>query len=432
MGQSLQAVRGFKDLLPADAERTASLESLARRTLELYGFRELRLPMLEQAELFVKATGETTDIVEKEMFQLEDQGGRKLALRPEGTPGVVRAYLQHHLSQQGGTTKLYYVGSMFRAERPQAGRFREFEQIGAETIGNSHPAADVESILSLKAIFDRIGLKGKTRLRINNIGCDDSPDCRPKYRQELLAFLKANAGTLCANCQRRMERNPLRVLDCKTDGPKLAAAPKLAPCAPCQEHFSQVTLMLAKADGELAALGTDPTLVRGLDYYTRTVFEFQSKDVGAQDAIAGGGRYDGLIHSMGGQKTPATGWAMGVERTLAAALAADPAGQAPKNRPAAAYVAVISASGSTNGAAECMEGARLLEELRRNGIRAEGTLFGRKLGAQLGEAERQGAARAVILGPDEVLQGMCKIKDLRNGEQKDVPLSKVIEEISRA
>jgi histidyl-tRNA synthetase len=280
-GGKFSTVRGFRDLLPKDSERTSAIEESARESFELYGFRELRIPVVEMKELFVKSTGETSDIVEKEMFELQDAGGRNLALRPEGTPGVVRAYINNNLSQEGHAAKLFYIGYMFRAERPQAGRYREFEQIGIESLGNNHPAADVECILALKHFLDSVGLAGKTRLRLNNIGCDDEASCRPAFRKRLRDFLDARSGELCDNCRRRMETNPLRALDCKKDGPKLAKdAPKLEPCSGCREHVESVSHLLEEND--CAHTFPDPTLVRGLDYYTRTVFEFQSDGIGSQ------------------------------------------------------------------------------------------------------------------------------------------------------
>jgi len=233
---AFQTVRGFKDTLPPASEHVLWLERVARGVFSTFGYSEIRIPTLESQDLFVKSTGETTDIVEKEMFLLEDSGGRKLALRPEGTPGVVRAYCQHHLDQQGGRTKLYYVGNMFRAERPQAGRFREFEQIGVESFGDKHPAADAEIILMVGRILDKAGLAGRFAVHVNDIGCEN-PDCRPAYRTKLLKFLKTVETELCDNCKRRMARNPLRVLDCKEDGPKLKGRmPKLETCAECRTH----------------------------------------------------------------------------------------------------------------------------------------------------------------------------------------------------
>lgn len=403
---TLQSVRGFKDILPPDSERTAAFENSARRVLERFGFRELRLPTLEALELFVKSTGETTDIVEKEMFALTDAGGRSLALRPEGTPGAVRAYLQHSLHGQGGRTKLFYMGSMFRAERPQAGRLREFEQIGAESFGNAHPAADAEAILALCEIFDEGGLRGRTAVHLNNLGCEN-PDCRPAFRARLLEFLRSVSSELCDNCKRRIERNPLRALDCKGDAPRLKSdprTPKLSPCADCRRHF-ETLLALLPSQGPSAPV-LDDSLVRGLDYYTRTVFEIKSREVGSQDALAGGGRYDGLVKSMGGPDTPAVGWALGVERTLMALKAA----QEPPLRPGpAVYVASQSEAPEIERAA-----MGLLQSVRAAGFSAEGGYFGHSLKSQMREADRLGARFAAIFGESEFREGgKCTVKDLK-------------------
>ena len=413
-----QPVRGFRDLVAPESSRTAALEALARLTLGRYGFNEVRLPTLENAELFVKSTGESTDIVEKEMFRLEDQGGRSLALRPEGTPGAVRAYLDKNLRQLGGPAKLFYVGSMFRAERPQKGRYREFEQIGVETLGNPHPAADAESILALRALLDAGGLSGKTRLKLNNLGCMTDSACRPRYRAELVAFLQTRKDSLCETCKGRLEKNPLRILDCKGDGPRLRPElPAFKPCAPCSDHVEQVAALL-EATG--VAHVRDPHLVRGLDYYNRTVFEFAADGLGSQDALAGGGRYDGLVEQMGGPATPAVGWALGVERLLIAAEAADPAlkALAADARAGGVFVAV------QGGAAAVKEATRALEDLRRRGICASGALFASSLKAQMKEAGRQGARLCVIVGDAEAAKSppTCQLKDMAGGLQTEVPL----------
>lgn len=405
---ALQSVKGFKDVLPPESERTAAFEALARRVLEAFGFRELRLPVVESQELFVKATGETTDIVEKEMFVLTDAGGRRLALRPEGTPGAVRAFLQHNLNLQGGRTKLYYIGSMFRAERPQAGRFREFEQIGAESFGNAHPSADVETILALARVLDEAGLKGRYTVHLNNIGCE-RPECRPAFRAALLEHLRSVSEALCENCRRRLERNPLRALDCKGDGPRLKADPKtpaLAPCGECRSHFETVRALLPAGD---LPFELDGGLVRGLDYYTRTVFEIRSADLGSQDALAGGGRYDGLIRSMGGPDVPATGWALGVERVLMALKAT---GSGAKQARPEVYVAVQSED------PELEKAAIFAMQRLRGAWRVEGALFGHSLKSQLREADRLGASVAVIFGQSEYSEGKCTVKDLRVKDQQ--------------
>jgi histidyl-tRNA synthetase len=412
---AFQSIRGFKDILPPESEQAARLEAIAREAFRRFGFRELRLPTLETQELFVKSTGETTDIVEKEMFLLEDSGGRKLALRPEGTPGVVRAYLQNGLHQQGGQVKVFYMGSMFRAERPQAGRFREFTQIGAETFGNAHPAADAEAVLVLAEILDQAGLSGKYDVHINNLG-DENPDCRPAYRAKLLAFLHKVKAELCEHCVRRMERNPLRVLDCKADGPRLRADPHmpfLKPCRECHDHFSVVTELL-RAGG--IRYEENPGLVRGLDYYTRTVFEFKSNALGAQDAVAGGGRYDGLVKAMGGPETPAVGWALGLERTLMAVKAAkssDPALE-PDAEKTDVYVAVQSPNPEIQ-----LQAFTVLSRLRQSAP-AGGGLFGNSLKSQMRDADRLKARYVVIFGDEESKRGECVVKDMSAKDSQEV------------
>ena len=420
-----QPVRGFRDLLPPESTRTAALEALIREVLDRYGFAEIRLPTLETADLFVKSTGETSDIVEKEMFRLEDAGGRSLALRPEGTPGAVRAFLNESLRQQGGVTKLFYLGPMFRAERPQKGRYREFVQAGVETLGNPHPAADVEAILALRALFERLGLGERVRLRLNNMGCETDPQCRPAFRSALKAYLQAHLDSLCETCRRRIDRNPLRVLDCKGDGPRLAAdAPRLKPCGPCSDHVGMVSTLLA-VNG-LTHKYPDPALVRGLDYYTRTVFEFGAEGLGAQDAVAGGGRYDSLVGRMGGPDTPAVGWGLGLERLLIAAEAADPSLKALAGAPAGSDVFVALQSPQPEAVAEAV---RLLEALRRFGLRAGGGLFASSLKAQFKEAARQGARFAVVLGEAELAKSppACLLRDMTAGTQEEAPLAGVVE-----
>lgn len=427
---AVQSLRGFKDTLPPDSERASALESLCRRVLGRYGFREIRLPTLELQELFIKSTGETTDIVEKEMFRLEDAGGRRLALRPEGTPGVVRAYLEHGLASKGGACKLFYAGPMFRAERPQAGRLREFVQVGVECLGNPHPAADAEAILAARAVFDEAGLADKTALRLNNLGCEDEPSCRPKHREALREFLRSREVGLCENCRRRIARNPLRALDCKGCGPSLAReAPRLSPCAACAVHVGEVARILL-ANGSPHTY-PDPGLVRGLDYYTRTVFEFSSAlGTGSQDALAGGGRYDGLVASMGGPKTPAVGWALGLERVLMAAAAASSGARTPPGlRPVDVFVAL---QGREPGAVLAAAGA--LESLRRAGFHAGGSLFALSLKAQMREAGREQAPFVAIIGDEELKRTppACMLKDMRAGTQSEVALDRLADALGPA
>ena len=428
---SVQSLRGFKDSLPPESESASSFESLCRGVLGRYGFREIRLPTLELQELFIKSTGETTDIVEKEMFRLEDAGGRRLALRPEGTPGVVRAYLEHGLSQKGGACKLFYVAPMFRAERPQAGRLREFVQVGVECLGNPHPAADAEAILAAKAVFEEAGLSGRTALRLNNLGCDDDPSCRPAHREALRAFLVSREADLCENCRRRTQRNPLRALDCKGCGPSLAdQAPRLIPCAACAGHVQEVSRFLL-ANG-CPHRYPDHGLVRGLDYYTRTVFEFScSLGTGSQDALAAGGRYDGLVGSMGGPKTPAVGWALGLERVLMAVRAAHPPTDSGKPPGGPSIDAFVALQGKGSGAV--LAAVNALEALRRAGLKAGGSAFGASLKAQMREASREEAPFVAIIGDEELQKTppACTLKDMRAGTQAEVALDSLAELLLR-
>ena len=295
-----QAIRGTKDILPpfakatgdgaADSVQFQHLEEQARALFRRFGYSEIRTPTFEAVDLFQRSLGETTDVVQKEMYVFEDRGGRKLALRPEGTAGVARAFIEHHLSQSAPFCKLFYIGQMFRAERPQAGRYREFWQIGAEYFGNASAAADAELLLLVQTLFLSLRLED-AHLKINSLG---DAKCRPKYLEALGAYIKGILPTLCEDCRHRAEKNPLRVLDCKTDGPKLADAPTIDGfwCDDCRAHFEKVQDLVRRAGGAFAVV---PRLVRGLDYYTRTVFEVTSSALGAQDALAAGGRYDKLV-----------------------------------------------------------------------------------------------------------------------------------------
>ena len=403
-------VRGFRDIFGPEAAALTALEASARKIFKLYGVSELRIPVVEQKDLFVKATGTTTDIVQKEMYSFEDAGHRLLALRPEGTPGVARAYIENNFAQASPVQQFFYIGNMYRAERPQAGRYREFEQIGAEFLGNSSPAADAQAILLLKDIMKDFGVRNYS-VKINSLGCDK---CRPLYRQALIDYLSSSKEDLCDLCKDRLERNPLRVLDCKTDGPKFKEkAPKLALCPECEEHFSQVKKLL---EGKIDYT-VDPCLVRGLDYYTRTVFEFQAGD-GAQNAIAAGGRYDTLIKSMGGADIPAVGWAMGAERTCAAL------GSFPKGKEKKVYVVSLEK--------DCDEYAfNIMQALRSAGVITEGGLFDKNVKGQMKQADKSGASFAVIVGGEEKKRGAAALKDLAGGEQKEYLISELAEAIKK-
>jgi histidyl-tRNA synthetase len=344
------------------------------------------------------------------MYAFEDAGHRQLAIRPEGTPGVVRAYLENNFVQQAPVQKFYYIGNMFRAERPQAGRYREFEQIGAEYIGNSAPAADAEVILMLKDIVAKFGAKNYT-VKINSLGCDK---CRPLYRQTLIDFLSEEKDTLCENCQTRLEKNPLRVLDCKIDGPRFQGrVPTLQLCPECQAHFEEVQRLL---NGKINFV-VDPMLVRGLDYYSRTVFEFQAGGA-SQNAIAAGGRYDTLIKNMGGPATPAIGWAMGAERVILS--------RGEVELPTLKSVYFVSMDKSCNETA-----FNLMQELRTAGIRTEGGLFDKNIKGQMKQADRCNAAYAVIIGSDELAAREVTLKNLKTGDQTRISFDALIYEVKK-
>ena len=397
-------LRGFRDLFETEAAKLTKVENVARSVFKVYGAQELRLPTLELKEIFIKATGQTTDIVQKEMYAFEDGGGRLVAMRPEGTPGVARAYIENNF-QANPLQKFFYIGNMFRAERPQAGRYREFEQIGLEYIGNPSPAADAEVILMLKAIFDKLGVKNY-KVKINSIGCKE---CRPKFREDLIKFFTAQKDSLCEKCQTRLEVNPLRVLDCKIDGPKFTQnAPRQILCPDCQKHFDEVKKYL---DGKVP-FEVDPCLVRGLDYYTKTVFEFQADIAGAQNALAAGGRYDDLIASMGGPKVPAVGWALGAERVALASTFEEI-----KNK----KIFVVSVEESANNYA-----FNILQNLRENGLIAEGGLFDKNLKAQMKQANRINANFAIIIGGNEMAKNTVVLKNLTSGEQKELALADLL------
>ncbi|MDR0645817.1 MAG: histidine--tRNA ligase [Elusimicrobiota bacterium] len=403
-------VRGFKDIFGEDAQILSELENSARKIFKLYGIKELRIPTVELKELFVKSTGDTTDIVQKEMYAFEDAGGRTLALRPEGTPGVVRAYIENNFAQAAPVQQFFYIGNMFRAERPQAGRYREFEQIGVEFMGNSSPAADAAAILLLKDIVKDFGVKNY-KVKINSLGC---AQCRPAYKRALIEYISIGKETLCEKCKERLKRNPLRILDCKIDGPKFAEnAPKQKLCPACVEHFEEVkTLLKNKIDFE-----EDANLVRGLDYYTRTVFEFQA-GANAQNAIAGGGRYDGLIKSMGGPDIAAVGWALGAERTVGA--------RAEKEIKKELKVYVVSMSKKCNETA-----FNILQNLRAANITAEGGLFDKNIKTQMKQADKIGADYAVIIGEDELASNSAALKNLKTGEQNSYPQAELTEVLKK-
>jgi histidyl-tRNA synthetase len=413
-----QAVRGTHDILPDESAQFQKLEATARALFKQFGFQEIRTPTFESFDLFHRSLGETTDIVEKEMYVFEDRGGRRLALRPEGTAGVVRAFIEHHLSQTSPLCKLFYVGSMFRAERPQAGRYREFWQIGAEYFGNPYPEADAELLWMIQSLYTSLGL-ADVQLKLNSLGDEK---CRPIYKQALRDYLEAEKSKLCEDCQRRIEKNPFRVLDCKIDGPKLTGAPTIDGfwCDECKAHFSSVKALFEKTGGRYVFT---PRLVRGLDYYNRTVFEVTTTVLGAQDALAAGGRYDRLVKDVGGPDVPALGFALGSERTIQALKAAskDLAGKP-------SLIVFVAAQGEDTypSAFQLLQELRLHKSLREKGILVEGGIFRKKLGAQLTLADRLGASHCVILGQEELEQGQVTLRSLKESTQQRLPRPELI------
>lgn len=411
------APRGTKDILPDTVGDWNYVEGEIRELCRRFGYSEIRTPIFEHTELFQRGIGEGTDVVDKEMYTFTDRGDRSITLRPENTASAVRAYLQNKLYAQSNLVKLFYIGSMFRYDRPQAGRMREFHQFGVEALGEANPAVDAEVILLAMNLLEGLGLKD-LELSINSVGC---PKCRSKYRTMLQDFFRDKLEDLCEDCRSRFERSPLRILDCKKDSdkPYMADAPKITDCLceECAEHFAKLKELLTSAG---ISFTHDPRLVRGLDYYTKTAFEIKYPPLGAQSAVAGGGRYDGLIEEMGGNPTPAVGFATGLERLL---LALESQNLLPeKNRSVDAYVVAL---GETAQA----EGFKLLNSLRQQGLSAAMDFAGRSMKAQMKQANKLGAKYSVILGEDEIAEGVVMLRSMEDSSQAKVPMNQVAEKI---
>lgn len=411
------APRGTKDILPDTVGDWNYVEGEIRELCRRFGYSEIRTPIFEHTELFQRGIGEGTDVVDKEMYTFTDRGERSITLRPENTASAVRAYLQNKLYAQSNLVKLFYIGSMFRYDRPQAGRMREFHQFGVEALGEANPAVDAEVILLAMNLLEGLGLKD-LELSINSVGC---PKCRSKYRTMLQDFFRDKLEDLCEDCRSRFERSPLRILDCKKDSdkPYMADAPKITDCLceECADHFAKLKELLTSAG---ISFTHDPRLVRGLDYYTKTAFEIKYPPLGAQSAVAGGGRYDGLIEEMGGNPTPAVGFATGLERLL---LALESQNLLPeKNRSVDAYVVAL-------GEAAQAEGFKLLNSLRQQGLSAAMDFAGRSMKAQMKQANKLGAKYSVILGEDEIAEGVVMLRSMGDSSQAKVPMAQVAEQI---
>jgi len=409
---SIQAIKGVKDILPADITAWHHLETTARKLFEDYGFSEIRVPIFEYTELFARSIGASTDIVEKEMYTFEDRDGRKITLRPEGTAGVVRAFVEHKMYADSQLTKLYYMGPMFRHERPQKGRYRQFYQIGVEALGMDHPHVDVEILVMLHALFMRLGI-AKLSLQINSLG--DSA-CRGIYRDALKQYLKAKLPTLCTDCQRRYETNPLRILDCKVDADKFGDSPVMLDflCDACRDHFQTVEAGLRRLN---VPFEVNPRLVRGLDYYTRTTFELVMGHMGAQNTVAAGGRYDGLVQEIGGPATAGIGFALGVERVVS--LMDSTNLQPPRPQ------LFISALGDEAVAFVLP----LIHNLRSSGILVETDYTGASLKSQMKKADKCGAGHTLIVGEQELRSQTAVLRNMKTKEQVAIPLANIVENL---
>ena len=408
---TISGIKGFNDILPGEVEKWQHIEKVARRVFELYGFSEIRVPILEKTELFARSIGDATDIVEKEMYSFVDKGDNRVTMRPEGTAGVMRAFIEHKLHAIDPVTKLYYMGPMFRYERPQKGRYRQFHQIGAEVTGVTNPLVDAQVLTMLCHFFAELGLS-EPRLEINSLGC---PDCRAAYRGVLREFLHSKMDELCDDCRRRVETNPLRALDCKSSGCKAATsnAPSVLEHLDkgCAEHFAATRHFLEVAG---TPYSINHRMVRGLDYYTRTTFELITGMLGAQSAVAAGGRYDGLVSDLGGPNIPGIGFAMGVER-VALLLAEQDFKRSPD-----LFIAAL-------GEPARDQAFRLMSSLQRIGVSVETDYEGKSLKSQMRRSDKFNARFTLIIGEEELAKGRGFLKSMSAGTQEETPFT--VEEI---
>ncbi len=415
-----KSIKGTQDTLPSESHKVRFVEQTALETAGNCGFREIRIPVFEHTELFQRGVGDTTDVVQKEMYTFLDKGGRSITLRPEGTAGVVRSFLENGLYNEPMPQKLCYLVSCYRYEKPQAGRLREFHQFGLECLGTASPAADAEVIGIANDIFSFLGVRG-LKLEINSIGC---PACRKEYHKALREYFESRKDDLCHTCLDRLERNPMRILDCKS--PVCSEIAKDAPkaldylCDECRTHFDSVQKYLKAMD---IPFTVEPSIVRGLDYYTKTVFEFVSTEIGAQGTVCGGGRYDGLVEEIGGAHTPALGFAMGIERLL---LLMEKQGLPfPEREKCSLYIA-------TMGEKASFKAASIASSLRREGLEVQFDVVSRSVKAQMKYANKLGAAFTVVIGDSELDSGIVKLKNMESGEETEVALENFEEAFMRA
>ncbi len=407
---TIKRPKGTQDITPAEIYKWHTVERVAAETAEQFGFREIRIPTFEDTSLFVRGVGDTTDVVQKEMYTVSATGDSTFTLRPEGTAGTIRAIIENGILNDGFPQKVFYILSCFRHEKPQAGRLREFHQFGCEMIGTKSARADADIIALAKSVIDRMGLKN-IQLNINSIGC---PECRAKYHKALVEYFTPHKDELCETCQERLTKNPMRIIDCKS--PICSAIAKDAPvildylCDECKAHFEEL-------QKNLKAMGIDysinPKIVRGLDYYTKTVFEFITTDIGAQGTVCGGGRYDGLIEMLGGAPTPALGFGMGLERLILTMQSQGVEFEEPSG--CEIYIAPMGERAATAAAS-------LIASLREDGFYAEYDLVGRSLKAQMKYADKIGAKFVVVLGDNELDEKKVNVKNMTTGEQTSLPL----------
>ena len=420
MAEINRAVKGTNDILPSEVYKWQFVENRMLETARIFGFNEIRVPVFEHTEVFKRSVGDTTDVVQKEMYTFDDKGGRSITLRPELTAGVIRSLIEKGLVNGPLPLKVCYIGGCYRYEKPQAGRLREFHQFGVECVGAAAPNADAEVIDLARQVLDSIGIE-KIALEINSIGC---PECRKKYSEALKEYFKANISNLCDTCKDRLERNPMRILDCKSPVCKeiAANAPVVLDylCDGCAEHFTMVKKHLDAAGIEYTV---NPHIVRGLDYYTRTVFEFVSGDIGAQSTVCGGGRYDGLISQMGGQPTASLGFAMGIERLML--VLESQKTELPKQSGCDLFIAQM-------GEKAALAATALCNDLRADGFKVQTDICGKGLKAQMKYADKIGASFTMVLGDNELETEKANLKNMENGEITEVSLENLSEDLFSA
>ena len=412
----IQAIRGVKDIMPDEIEKWRWVENKANQVFTRYGFKEIRLPIFEKTKLFSRGIGETTDIVEKEMYTFEDRGGEKVTLRPEGTASVVRAFIEHKMYTSQTVQKFYYLGPMFRYERPQAGRFRQFYQIGVEAMGSHNPSIDAEVMIMLMEFFNVLGLN-QFELQINSLGCNK---CRPEYRETLKKSITNHLADLCENCNTRYQKNPLRVLDCKIERDIEIASglPKITDyiCNECKCHFEKVQALLRETQ---IPYSINYNLVRGLDYYTHTAFEVISRELGAQNAISGGGRYNTLVEEFEGPPTPCFGFALGLERLIS--LVPFDKMESIETNPDVFVVSL--------GEEAKLKVFHLVHQLRSGGISVERDYNGGSIKSQMRKANRSASSFALIIGENEIKSGNYQLKNMQDGKQSNITADSCVEEI---